>query len=96
MPDWLASSKFPLFISHKRLCRYEKLPVARCRCALDSGAFSELSAHGRWTITAEEYVTAVRRYRDEIGKLDWTAPMDLSVSRRSSARPGYRLRSISS
>jgi hypothetical protein len=76
LPHWLASSRFPLFVSHKRLARYKHLPVARCRWALDSGAFSELSAHGRWTLTPEEYVTAVRRYRDEIGLLDWAAPQD--------------------
>jgi hypothetical protein len=76
LPHWLASSQFPLFISHKRLCRYKRLPVARCRWALDSGAFSELSGHGLWTLTPEEYVAAVRRYRDEIGHLDWAAPQD--------------------
>lgn len=51
MPHWLTSSRFPLFVSHKRLARYKRLPVARCRWALDSGAFSELSTHGRWTVT---------------------------------------------
>jgi hypothetical protein len=56
--------------------RYRHLPVARCRWALDSGAFSELSAYGRWTLTPEQYVAGVRRYRDEIGHLDWAAPMD--------------------
>lgn len=76
MPHWLASSHFPLFSSHKRLARYRKLPVAHCRWALDSGAFSELSVYGRWTLTPEDYVAAVRRYRNEIGQLDWAAPQD--------------------
>jgi hypothetical protein len=76
LPHWLASSRFPLFISHKRLARYKHLPVARCRWALDSGAFSELSAHGRWTLSPEQYVAAVRRYANEIGHLDWAAPQD--------------------
>jgi hypothetical protein len=51
-------------------------PVARCRWALALGAFSELSTHGRWTLEPEDYVAAVRRYRDEIGQLDWAAPQD--------------------
>src|ERR1039458_6582332 len=76
MPHWLTSSRFPLCVSHRRLMRYRHLPVARCRWALDSGAFSELSAYGRWTLTPEQYVAGVRRYRDEIGHLDWAAPMD--------------------
>jgi hypothetical protein len=40
------------------------------------GAFSELAAYGRWTLMPEEYVSAVRRYRDEIGHLSWAAPQD--------------------
>jgi hypothetical protein len=43
---------------------------------LDSGAFSEISRHGRWTVTAAGYVTHVRRYRDEIGRLAWASPQD--------------------
>lgn len=76
LPHWLASSTFPLFVSHKRLARYKRLPVARYRWALDSGAFSELAACGRWTLTPEAYVVAVRTHRDEIGRLDWAAPQD--------------------
>jgi hypothetical protein len=75
-PSWLRTFKVPLFISHRRLARYHSLPVARCPWALDSGAFSELSQYGRWTLTPEQYVAAVRRYRDEIGKLAWAAPQD--------------------
>jgi hypothetical protein len=58
------------------LAQYRTLPKARCRWALDSGAFSELSQYGRWTVTLEQYVQEVRRYRDEIGKLEWAAPQD--------------------
>lgn len=82
MPHWLAlpqveARQVPLFISHMRLMRYRRaLPRARTRWALDSGGFSQISMHGRWTFTAAEYAAAVRRYRDEIGGLDWAAPMD--------------------
>jgi hypothetical protein len=73
---WLSQVNFPLFVSHRRLARYRRLPVARCQWALDSGAFTELSTHGRWTVTPMEYVAAVRRYRDQITRLDWAAPQD--------------------
>lgn len=66
----------PLFISHVRLRRYKTLPKARTSWALDSGAFSEIAKHGKWTLSPEDYVAAVRRYKDEIGKLDWAAPQD--------------------
>jgi len=31
---------------------------------------------GAGPLTPEQYVAAVRRYRDEIGNLDWAAPQD--------------------
>ena len=31
---------------------------------------------GGWELTTDEYVAEVRRYVDEIGKLDWAAPQD--------------------
>ena len=44
--------------------------------AVDSGGFTELSMHGRWTITVDHYIAEVRRYVDCIGKLQWAAAMD--------------------
>jgi hypothetical protein len=75
-PGWLKRLSIPLFISHRRLMGYRTLPVARGSWALDSGAFSDLAQYGRWTLAPEQYVAAVRRYRDEIGKLVWAAPQD--------------------
>lgn len=75
-PSWLTWTSFPLFISHRRLSRNHRLPVARCCWAPDSGAFSELSANGHWTLTPETYVIAVRRYQHSIGRLAWAAPQD--------------------
>jgi len=76
MEGWLARTEVPLFISHRRLDRRRVLPRARGRWALDSGGFTELSMHGKWVTSADVYATAVRRYRDEIGGLDWAAPQD--------------------
>jgi hypothetical protein len=78
-PSWLRQLGIPLFISHRRLSGYRKLPKARGSWALDSGAFSELAQYGRWTFAPEQYVAAVRRYRDEIGKLAWAAPQDWTL-----------------
>ena len=75
-PAWLGRVSVPLFISHRRLAGYRTLPVAHHAWALDSGAFSELAQYGRWTLTATDYVAAVRRYAVEIGKLAWAAPQD--------------------
>jgi hypothetical protein len=76
-PDWLAKTDVPLFVSRRQLARYKTLPRARGPWALDSGGFTELSLHGRWTTTPDEYARDVRRFRDEIGGLEWAAPQDM-------------------
>ncbi len=91
-PAWLARSRVPLFVSHRRLSRYLRLPAARCRWALDSGAFSELSMFGCWTLTPQAYVTAVRRYRDEITCLAWAAPQDWMCEPVIVSRTGLSVR----
>ena len=75
-PHWLERASFPLFVSHRRLAARRRLPRATTAWALDSGGFTELRLHGGWRTTAAEYVVAVRRYRDEIGGLEWAAPQD--------------------
>lgn len=76
MPHWLGTVEVPLFVSHRRLAPRKTLPTARCEWALDSGGFTELSMFGQWRTTPGEYVTAVRRYRDQIGRLAWASPQD--------------------
>lgn len=76
MPHWLADSTVPLFVSHVRMRDRRTLPRAATSWALDSGSFSEVALTGGFQTTPRQYVTAVRRYRDEIGRLDWAAPQD--------------------
>ncbi len=77
-PLWLARSEVPLFISAVRIrtrCK-RKRPVAVVPWALDSGGFSELSLHGRWTVEPATYAREVERWSAEIGRLDWAAIQD--------------------
>lgn len=73
---WLAHAGYPLMVSHGRLRRAVTLPRAIAPWVCDSRGFTELSQHGRWTITPQQYVTGLRRYRDEIGRLRWASPQD--------------------
>lgn len=66
----------PVMVSHGRLRTRRTLPRATAPWVCDSRGFTELSQHGRWTIGAREYVTDLRRYRDEIGMLQWASPQD--------------------
>jgi hypothetical protein len=75
-PHWLGLTDAPLFVSRRRLVTYKTLPRAKGSWALDSGGFSELSLFGEWTIDAKQYAGEVRRFRDEIGGLDWAAVQD--------------------
>lgn len=69
----------PLFISYHRLRRNPNLDrQPRCEWSLDSGGFTEIAKHGKWTITAEDYIQDVGRYTDW-GGLDWAAPQDWMV-----------------
>lgn len=75
-PHWLATTDVPLFVSRNRLHRLSNLPRAASHWSLDSGGFTQIARHGQFTFSAHEYVADVRRYRDEIGNLQWAAPMD--------------------
>jgi hypothetical protein len=75
-PSWLRRTAVPLFYSAVRLRRYRRIPRARGRWALDSGGFSQLQAHDRWTGTDAEYASEVRAWVDQVGLPDFAAPRD--------------------
>src|SRR5262249_5289546 len=75
-PHWLERTTKPLFVSHRWLKNRKRLPRASNSWVLDSGGFTELSLYGAWQTTPKQYVSAVRRYAEEIGKLEWAAPQD--------------------
>lgn len=87
-PGWLAHAGVPLFVSHRTLRGYRTLPRAAAPWALDSGGFTELSLHGRWETTLDEYVAAVRRYTAEVGMLEWASPQDWMNEPAMLARTG--------
>ena len=75
-PNWLEKTATPLMVSHRRLRDRKKMPRAVGPWVLDSGGFSEVAEHGKWTVSVPEYIEAVERYRDKIGNMVWAAPMD--------------------
>lgn len=76
MPGWLATTNIPLFVSRRRLKDRRSFPEASAPWVLDSGGFTELHSTGRWSISVTQYAREIARYRDEIGNLEWAAPMD--------------------
>jgi hypothetical protein len=75
-PAWLGRFSVPLFVSRRRLAHRRRLPRALGIWALDSGGFSEISLHGRWEHRPAAYVAEVRRFREEVGGLQWAAIQD--------------------
>ncbi len=79
VPRWLSLPRFagvPLFVSARRLRDQRTWKPAATRWALDSGGFTELTMHGRWTVTPAQYVADARRWFAQIGPADWCAPQD--------------------
>lgn len=77
--SWLSRPELegvPLFVSRRRLQRQKSWRPATTDWALDSGGFTELGMYGCWVTSPGDYVEAVRRYRDEIGRMQWASPQD--------------------
>jgi hypothetical protein len=73
---WAARVAVPWFLSASRLRRR---PVRRRvvgSWALDSGGFSELSMHGRWTTGAGQYLDEIAAWSEVMGAPEWAAPQD--------------------
>jgi hypothetical protein len=75
-PAWLKRTSVPLFVSRRSIADMRTPPRALGPWVLDSGGFTEIGTHGRWTVTARAYVDEVRRLRDDVGNLAWAAPQD--------------------
>ena len=91
-PSWLSRVDIPLFVSHRRLQRLRRLPVAKGRWALDSGGFTELAMFGEWHQTAASYAASVAEYAEWIGGLEWAAPQDYMCEPFILAKTGLTVR----
>lgn len=87
-PRWLATVGVPLMVSHRSLTGRRSLPRAAEAWVCDSGGFTELSMNGGWTVPAVVYARGVRRFRDEIGRMEWAAPQDWMCEDQILAKTG--------
>jgi hypothetical protein len=89
--NWLAELAVPTFVSHHTLAKRRTLPRAAAPWACDSAGFSQIDKHGAFLTSPEAYAAAVRRYRDEIGNLQWAAPQDWMCEPRMLAKTGLSI-----
>jgi hypothetical protein len=93
-PWWLWLETPPLCVPRQQLedRKLSNLDPAVGRWFLDSGGFTELTKHGRWTWSAERYAELVVQLRIRIGGLDWVAPQDWMCEPHMIARTGLSVR----
>ncbi|WP_431881781.1 DUF7221 family queuine tRNA-ribosyltransferase-like protein [Micromonospora chalcea] len=85
---WLGKADVPLMLSHGRLRRAKTLRPAKRKVVIDSRMFTELSQHGRITISPISYVRSLYRYQDEIGLVQWASPQDMMCEPEIIAKTG--------
>jgi len=73
---WDGQVDVPLCVSYSRFRNVKTLHRGRVPWILDSGAYTELTKYGTWTITPEEYVRFTARADQEIGGLQWAGAQD--------------------
>jgi len=91
----------PLFLSARQLRtggggtrpRVKPYPRADTPFCVDSGGFSELRAHGRWTVSPETYAADVRAWGEQTGTLRWAAIQDWMCEPSQLAKTGLSLAS---
>jgi hypothetical protein len=85
----IARAHARLFVAYPRLRRRKSLPERPVMpFAIDSGAFSELSLHGQWTISPQEYVDYLLALADRHINPDWAASQDWPCEPPMLARTG--------
>ncbi|MGP3977241.1 deazapurine DNA modification protein DpdA family protein [Streptomyces sp. 8N114] len=73
---WVRLTDKPLFVQVGHFAAARTLPEALGPYAVDSGGFSELQRHGRWTRSPKQYLNDLRRIWECVGPYDWAAPQD--------------------
>lgn len=92
MTEWSRQVAIPWFLSANRLRVRPVRGKVAGSWALDSGGFTELSRHGRWTVSAEQYAGEVRAWSAVMGAPDWIAPQDWMCEPAIRAATGLSVR----
>lgn len=93
-PWWLWQDTPPLCVPRQQLekRKLSNLDPATGPWFMDSGGFTELNKHGRWTVTPEEYAELATVVHARVGNLDWIAPQDWMCEPQVIAKTGLSVR----
>ena len=87
-PSWIGRSPAPLMVNVNRPLSKWPRRAALNGWFCDSGAFTHINKHGRWTRTPAEHVELVRTFADRCPGLEYAAPMDWMCEPFALARTG--------
>lgn len=90
-PGWLAILGVPLCVSRTRLKGRRSFPRALAPWMLDSGAFSEIATHGKWTVAPAQYALEVERFAREVGSLAAVSQQDWMCEPRMLKKTGLTI-----
>lgn len=90
-PNYFEKTDVPLCISAVYLEKRRTLPRARNGWLLDSGAFSQISTAGKFSMSAKTYAHLAQRCADEMGYLDGAAIQDWMCEPFVLARTGKNI-----
>jgi hypothetical protein len=67
-PSWIGRTPVPICLARPRLVRARSLRRITGPYILDSGGFTELAKHGRWSIDAATYAADIRWIVEQLGR----------------------------
>ncbi len=86
---WIGRATAPVFVTRGVFFRDRAtFPKARVPWALDSGAYTELKRHGRWTLPAAQYAREAQTFHRDAGRMNFAACQDWPTDPVSLARTG--------
>lgn len=89
---WPGFVDAPLFISNRTLRNRRTFHRAIHPWALDSGGFTELLLNHKWTVEPRTYAANVKRFQQEIGKMDFASQQDWMCEDHMLKRTGLDVR----
>lgn len=88
---WLHRTDVPLFVSAEQLRRQKSFRKASARRAFDSGGFSQLNLHGRWTVDDRQLADEVTYWSEAVGMPDFVPCRDWMCEPMMLAKTGLSI-----
>lgn len=90
---WIGRTDVDLFISANRFGRLSQSQTRTCdSIGADSGAFNQVSSHGKFIQTSRQYADSCLRFRDRAGEVDFFSIQDWMCEREVIEKTGLSIK----